>query len=639
MNNILIGIDTGGTFTDFVLVTEEGVRAHKTLSTPDAPEQAIVSGLRELGIAPHLPLSMMHGTTIATNAVLQGRGAKTAYITNYGFADTLTIGRQTRSELYNLKPAAKTIPVMRELCFETGGRITPQGEVLEELDAAQIVAIRRRLKQMGAQSVAVNLLFSFIDSHFEEEIERALQDDFFVSRSSALHPAPGEYERGIVTWLNARLIPLIDAYLKKLGSALPAANIRVMQSNGHTIASQQAAKRSVNLLLSGPAGGVIGAKHVADMLGEQKMLAFDMGGTSTDVAIIDGDIALTGCRQIGCWPVTIPMADIRTIGAGGGSIAFADEAGLLRLGPESAGSMPGPACYGRGGEKPTVTDANLILGHIPTVLQNLTLDMAKAEAAFRPLCAALGIDRDEAADGVIKLANEQMVQALRKTLAAKACSGDAFLLCGFGAAAGLHICALADGLNIKRAIIPAYAGVLSALGMLTARKGLYRTHTVCAPIDGIEASAIAAIRQRLERQVASAMRAQQIAQFELRYSCDLRYLGQLFCLTLPWQGPERTQAAFHRMHEQRYGHRLDAAAELVSLRLEAHSEPEITFQEALGKYQTSARANERFEANTVISDANCTTWVAQNWRAQRDSMGNLRLRRNESARARATPSG
>ncbi|MGD9000294.1 MAG: hydantoinase/oxoprolinase family protein, partial [Granulosicoccaceae bacterium] len=353
---MFLGIDTGGTFTDFVLYDGEKLRVHKVLSTPQAPEQAILQGIAELGITPDASLQIVHGSTVATNAVLEGKGVRTAYIGNHGLGDVLLIGRQARRELYNLQPAPLRLPVERELCLETGGRLAADGSVVEPLSDDDLAGLRAQLQRLKPDAVAINLLFSFLDDRFERAIEDIVPDGMFVSRSSSILPEYREYERGMTTWLNAYVGPLVQGYLERLQHGIGEARLAIMHSAGGTMRADEAGRRAVQLLLSGPAGGLAGARHVGAAAGRERLLTFDMGGTSTDVALIDGEIQLTGDAHINELPVSVPMVDMHTIGAGGGSIASVDAGGLLQVGPASAGADPGPACYGRGGTQATVTD-------------------------------------------------------------------------------------------------------------------------------------------------------------------------------------------------------------------------------------------------------------------------------------------
>ncbi|MGD9255923.1 MAG: hydantoinase/oxoprolinase family protein, partial [Chromatiales bacterium] len=358
-----LGVDTGGTFTDFVFYDGVQLRIHKVLSTPDAPERAILQGIRDLDI-PDEELRLIHGSTVATNAVLEGKGVRTLFITNRGFGDLLTIGRQSRAELYNLQPEILSPPVPADLCVETGGRLDASGQVINPLTREDLEELRQAVRQKQPRAIAVNLLFSWKDGSLERRIREALPDDLFVSLSSEVLPEIREYERGIATWLNAWVGPLVEGYVKRLRSCLPRASLSIIQSSGDTMDAAQASNQAVRMLLSGPAGGLVGASWLGELAGDERLLTFDMGGTSTDVSLIDGAPQLTNEGHIGRWPVAVSMVDMHTIGAGGGSIARLDAGGMLQVGPESAGADPGPACYGQGGTEVTVSDANLVLGRL-----------------------------------------------------------------------------------------------------------------------------------------------------------------------------------------------------------------------------------------------------------------------------------
>ena len=481
---MLLGVDTGGTFTDFVCLDGAEVRVHKVLSTPAAPERAILQGIRELGLQGQ-SYYLVHGSTVATNAVLEGKGVRTAYVTNRGLGDLLSIGRQARRELYNLQPRAGLPPVPAELCFEVGGRLGADGQLVEPLDEEELRQLADLLQSLGVEAVAINLLFSYLDERFECRIEQALPGDLFVSRSSYVLPQQGEYERGIGTWMNAWVGPRVQGYLQRLKQAIEPSPLHVMQSSALTIDAEQAARRAVNLLLSGPAGGLMGALATGEKLGLTRLLTLDMGGTSTDVALIDGQVQLTSEGSIGRYPVAVPMVDMHTIGAGGGSLARVDEGGMLVVGPESAGADPGPACYGRGGRESTVTDANLVLGRLrPAAFLggDMRLDWQAALAVLSQLGEAMGLTAEQAALGVIALANEHMAQALRVISVERGIDPRDYTLLAFGGAGGLHVCALADALAMRRVLVPMHAGVLSALGMLAAPRGRQLSHTLCLPL-------------------------------------------------------------------------------------------------------------------------------------------------------------
>ena len=330
----LLGVDTGGTFTDFVLFDGDALRTHKVLSTPASPERAILQGIDDLGVKLE-GLHIIHGSTVATNAVLEGKLARTVYITNEGLRDILTIGRQARQELYNLQPAVLPPPVAEDYCLEVDCRVDAKGNVLKPLGEQSKQALLAAIRQLQPESVAINLLFSFIDDRHEKEIEAMLPGHLFVTRSSALLPVYREYERGISTWLNAATGPLMQRYLDQLARQVSPASLAVMQSSGDTIDAKQAAQMPATLLLSGPAGGLIGARALAALAAKTRLMTFDMGGTSTDVALIDGGIQLTDENRISRFPVAIPMVDMHTIGAGGGSLAWLDDGQVLQVCPQS----------------------------------------------------------------------------------------------------------------------------------------------------------------------------------------------------------------------------------------------------------------------------------------------------------------
>ena len=642
----LVGVDTGGTFTDLILYRGQSLYVRKVLSTPRAPAEAIIKGLTALKVDLQSALDLMHGSTVATNAVLERKGARTAYITNRGFADVLTLGRQAREDLYDLTPTPKPPPVPHELCLETGGRITCGGEVLDTLSEQDLAVLKQQLRELAPEAIAINFLFSFIDETFEKAVADALrQEDYFISRSSAVLPEQREYERGIATWLNSYVGPVMTCYLKQLSLQLPSANIRVMQSHGRTIQACQAGNHSVNLLLSGPAAGVTAARQIAALSGHKKALSFDMGGTSTDVAMIDGDITLTNQGQIENYPVSVPMIDIHTVGAGGGSIVYIDEGGLLRVGPQSAAATPGPASYGLGGEQPTITDANLLLNRLPEALGNhLRLNRAAAIKAFTPLARQLAMEVDELASGAIDIVNEQMTRALYLMSAQKGYDPSDFLLVGFGAAGGLHICTLAENMQIRQAIVPAYAGVLSAIGMLTAEQGLQKTQTVCKPLTQNNLDSIKRAFQNLLKQARQEMAEQEIAITDTQLSADLRYQGQWYCLSCQWQSLETLIELFHQTHEKLHGYRLPLAIELVSVKIQVSASVPLPMEAVLkhprrdsppaATSTTSAMpifwrpelGEQIVQGPAIIAETTATTYVKDNWRAQMDSFGNLHLK-------------
>ena len=654
----VLGVDTGGTFTDFVLYRDGEVTTHKVLSTPHAPEQAILQGMTDLGLQ-HTPLDhfyIVHGSTVATNAVLEGKGVRCAFITNRGLRDMLTIGRQTRRELYNLQPAPAAVPVARELCLETGGRLGADGSVVEPLLEADLDALIKTLERLAPQAVAINLLFSYLDPRFEQRIETALADRYFVSRSSGILPEFREYERGITTWLNAYVGPLVAHYLMRLQQELPHAAVSVMQSSGGTIAAEQAGRQAVHMLLSGPAGGLAAAQYLGQQVQRTRLLTFDMGGTSTDVAMIDGALQLTSEGRIAGYPVAVPMVDMHTIGAGGGSIAYVDRGGMLQVGPESAGAVPGPACYAQGGDRPTVTDANLILGRLrgdAFLGGEMRLNEAMARHAMQRVAEPLGLSVEEAAEGVIRIANEHMAHALRVMSVQRGIDPRGLTLVSFGGAGGLHVCALAESLGMQQALVPIHAGVLSALGMLVAPRSrqLSRSHIIRLAM--LSRAAIAEVYAQLESQGREELLAEGVAEadIELQPSLDLRYEGQSYYLNVPWHDNlDASEKAFHHYHAERYGHDLDLPVELVNVRLGLRApataislaplpqgEPgsphdTVTLYgvgEPSGVYARGELvAEQQLCAPALITETVSTTYLAPGWCCDVDGVGNLLLKRD-----------
>ncbi len=649
-----LGIDTGGTFTDFVLVTEHGLSTYKCLSTPRSPERAILQGISEIHIDTDA-LRIVHGSTVATNAVLEGKGARTVFICNHGLRDMLTIGRQARRELYNLQPQPLPPPVPRELCLETGGRMAADGSIIEPLSESDLDNLVRQVQALAPEAVAINLLFSFLDPAAEQAIATRLPKDLFVSCSSTVLPEYREYERGMTTWLNAAVGPLVQRYLARLSAALPSARLAVMQSTGGTVSARHAGERAVNMLLSGPAGGLAGARYMTRLSGRERLLTFDMGGTSTDVALIDGDIRLTSEGSLGGYPVAVPMVDMHTIGAGGGSIAKVDDGGLLRVGPVSAGADPGPACYGRGGTLPTVTDANVVLGRLTPdgfLGGAMAMDSEAGHRAMAAVARPLAMNAAEAALGIVRVANEHMAQALRVISIQRGIDPRGFTLVSFGGAGGLHVCALAQALGMTQAMVPVHAGVLSALGMLVAPRARQLSQTVAGVLNELGADRLNKAFDRLEQRGRRALLADGVATDDVRIhrSLDLRYRGQSYALTIPWQGVTATEQRFHETHESRYGHRLPLAVECVNVRVAAQGpSPEIrlppmttgsidralTGRSRLHGEPSSVPVYDRahlpvdcsFCGPALITQSLSTTYLERGWRATVDKVGNLILNR------------
>lgn len=653
-----LGVDTGGTFTDFVLIEPAGLRIHKVLSTPQAPEQAILQGVAEMGLLPAVKaghLVIVHGSTVATNAALEGKGVRTAYVTNTGFADTLTLARQNRAQLYALEPYEPNAPVPADLCLEVDCRRDAAGQLVKPLSDSDIEALTEQLERLQPDAVAINLLFSFLDDSEERRLEHALANRYFVSRSSDVLPEYKEYERGMATWLNAYLGPKVESYIRNLERELTPAPLAVMQSSGGTIDASEASRKAVNLLLSGPAGGLAAARYIGQQVGQSRLLTFDMGGTSTDVALIDGDIKLTSEGRLGPYPVAVPMVDMHTIGAGGGSIARVDSGGLLHVGPESSGAYPGPACYGQGGAIATVTDANAVLGRLRPehfLGGKMPLDVEAAERALAQLGQSLGCDSVSAAQGVIALANEHMARALRVISVQRGYTPSEFTLCCFGGAGGLHLCALAESLGMDRALIPANGGVLSAYGMLVAPPQRQLSRTLQAPLEIIEQQVIVGVLDELASKGLAQLRHEGADHLQTSRSVDLRYQGQSFYLNLPYADDASAASltqAFHDAHERAYGHAMALPVELVNVRVSVTAAaptlpqaihtaattgtPEAQHVELTGFGSTCVwQRQDLYEGFTVegpaiICEATATTLVAPGWQAFHDGYGHLHLQK------------
>ncbi len=563
-----VGVDVGGTFTDFVVVTEGKVQVHK-VPTTDPQHEAVVEGME--AVEPESTAPVVHGTTTATNALLERRGARTALVTTEGFADVLAIGRQNRPDLYDLRPSRPPPLVPKERRLEVPERMSADGDVIMPLDEAAVRALAERLAEREVESIALVFLFSYRASGHEERAAEILSEvlpDVPITRSSALLPAYREYERTATTVVNAYVRPTVEQYLDRLEDALDGRSVRIMQSNGGTIGLGPAGRQASRLALSGPAGGVVGALGVARRaFGTEspRILTLDMGGTSADVALCNGDVPRTSEHTIAGLPLRLPTTDIHTVGAGGGSIAHVDAGGSLRVGPESAGAEPGPVCYGRGGTAPTVTDAHLVLGrlHAEHILGGTgSLDVAP-EAAFDAL-AQLGqaLDRspEEAALGVLRVANATMERALRRVSVERGHDPREYTLVPFGGAGPLHAAALADALGMERILVPPTPGVLSALGLLMAdvvydtMRALLRSASALvedpAPLQAAAENAAEEVREALNEHGTVSLAAE----------LDLRYAGQSYELQVPLQMPisgSRVADAvqhFHERHEERYGH-------------------------------------------------------------------------------------
>ncbi len=697
-----IGVDTGGTFTDFVALTGERLLSFKIPSTPQAPAEAILAGLRrivaELAASEKAPglvpkLEIVHGTTVATNALLERKGARTALITTAGFEDVIEIGRQARPDLYNFAGSRPAPLIPRTLRFGLRERLAADGTVIESPDPQQVSLLAQKLKRARVESVAISLLFSFANPAHERALVAALTDlGIPISASHQILPEYREYERTSTVVINAYLSPRVGRYLRELTEGLKklsarnsatrhpsfslrASAIRVMQSSGGSISAEVAAREPVRTILSGPAGGVVAATKIAALIQEPDMITFDMGGTSTDVALCQGEAKTTNEAQMIGLPVAVPVLDIHTVGAGGGSMAYVDAGGALRVGPESAGADPGPACYGKG-TRATVTDANLVLGRFGgagLLGGAMKLDEARALAALDDLAAQMSqassrkVSRHEAALGVIRIVNANMERALRLVSVERGHDPRRFTLISFGGAGGLHAVALAHELRIPKVIIPRTPGAFSALGVLLADVVRDYSRTVMMAVTKadpkVERTVAAKVKAQfieLEREALRELRAEGFAGSRLRLARSLmmRYAGQSFELDVPCDESlnNKVIADFHRTHQERYGHSdPQRAIEIVSLRLRgigvtgkpslqkqrtlraSRPWPQTTAPVVLDKGLTVIAVYDRqmlkpgaqISGPALITEYGSTTLVPSGWRVIVDGWRNLILRTTE----------
>ncbi len=576
----ILGVDVGGTFTDAVLLEDGQVRTAK-VPTARRQEESVLAAVEAVG-ADEVE-RFAHGTTVATNALLQRRGARTAFVATAGFEHLLHLRRQTRAHLYRLCAEHPEPLVPLERCHGVRGRMGPEGE-LEELDLST-------LPDLGdAEAVAVCLLHAYRDAAHERAVAQELRrrrPDLHVVASHEIAPEFREYERASTTAADAFLGPVVSRYLGALAEVARGAGLPeplVMRSSGGTASVEEAAAHPAILLVSGPAGGVVGAARVAHLAGFEDAIAFDMGGTSTDVCLLPGGAAeRVGERTVGGLPIRLPTVDLHTVGAGGGSLVRRDAGGAIRVGPESAGADPGPACYGLGGG-PTVTDANLLLGRLPAELPGgLVLDRDAAERALGDLTPA----------AVIEVVNAEMLRALRVVSVERGHDPRDFALVAFGGAGPLHACALAEELEIGAVLVPETAGVLSALGLVASDERRDAVRAYLCPLE--EAGELTADGE-----------------------AELRYRGQSFELRVPLQ-PD-LGAAFHRAHEDRYGYaEPERPIELVAVRTaEVHPGPNLELQ---------ATTCYKVRGPELVELPGATAWVPEGWAGETDEHGTLVLRR------------
>jgi N-methylhydantoinase A len=661
MRDVRLGIDVGGTFTDLVALVEGEVVTAKVPSTPRDQAEGVLRVLAAGGVEPARVGVFAHGTTVATNALLERRGARTALVTTAGFRDVLEIGRQQRPALYDLAADRPPPLVPRELRFTVAERSGPDG-VLRPLDGDSLAAAVAAVRDAGVEAVAVCLLFSFLHPEHERLLGAALRDalggSVAVSLSSEVLPEFREYERCSTTVADAYLTPRLAVYLARLAREAEAGGLPtplLMQSSGGVIEAGRAAGHAASCVLSGPAGGVVGAAWVAGLSGEEDLLTFDMGGTSTDVApVVGGRVQTTTEAVIAGVPLKLPMVDVHSVSAGGGSVAWVDEGGALRVGPASAGADPGPAAYGQGGEEATVTDANLWLGYLPDGAElggEVVLRRELAERALARVGERVGVDVGEVALGVVRVANAEMVRALRVISVERGLDPREFTLVAFGGAGPLHACALAEEMGIGRVLVPRASGVLSALGLAISDLRRDYVRPLLGRLDQLEEAVPGAAWRELE----DLARKELVASGEqpaLTRRADLRYRGQSFELTVDVAEDEDLGERFHQAHRQRYGYRMDdEPVEVVNLRLVAAvpaGKPKLRAEPArAGRAAARRRVNldgtwrevavlareelgggDRLDGPAVVEFAEATLLLRPGWRATVDEAGTLVLQRD-----------
>ena len=653
---VRVGVDVGGTFTDLVAVDDSGtLRVIKVPSTPPDFQLGVLDAIAATLASGGGRARVVHGSTVATNALLQRAGEPVAFITTEGFGDMLLIGRQNRPRLYALRVERVAPVVARENCFTVRERIGASGEVVEALCEEEIDRVVEAVKARGLRQAAVCLLFSFVNPEHERRLGCRLEEaGIAASLSCDVLPEYREYERASTTAINAALRPTVQAYLQALQSDLPQAveSLEIMHSGGGTFSAAEAATRAAHLVLSGPAGGVIGAAHVAAHAGFSEVITYDMGGTSTDVAtVLGGRPQWTTGTQVDGLPIGLPVFDIHTVGAGGGSVAFLDSGGALRVGPRSAGARPGPACYGRGGTEPTVTDANVVLGRVlPDAFLggSMRLDAGLARGAVAPLAAAMGKTLAEAALGIVAVAEGNMAHAMRAVTARRGHDPRDFTLVTFGGAGGLHACALAEALDVRRVLVPPYCGVLSALGMVVAPPVADVSQTVVHLGDQLDDARVAAECGKLNLLASERLADERTAAVEVY--ADVRFRGQSHELTVRVDRPQiaAIESAFRAAYEREYGRcPVGRAVELVTLRLRrvGHVPPlalprvgrregqwrTVSVTDVTGRaVEASAMGREHLVGTSVrgpllVIDAEATTYVPVSWVAHGRADGGVLL--------------
>ena len=663
----VLGIDVGGTFTDFVLVANGGLQVLK-VPTTQVQSQGIIQGLERL--APSPAASIVHGTTVATNALLQRKGARTALLTTRGFADILAIGRQNRPELYQLSQQRNQEIVPRSHRHEVTERLCADGKIVTPLSLSEMRNLALELREANVESVAIVFLFSFLNPGHERNAAAILQDQLpgvHLSLSTDILPEYREYERTATTVINAYVRPSVQTYLRGLTKAVHPRTLRVMQSNGGTIRAEEAARQAARLVLSGPAGGVAGAFGVArHVLPVPQIITLDMGGTSTDVALCPGCIPHTTESTIADLPLRLPSTQIHTVGAGGGSIVRVDAGGLLHVGPESAGAYPGPVSYGRGGTQPTVTDANAVLGRLlPDRFlgdRHEPLRIKLARESLHKLGKSIGLTAERTALGVLRVANATMERALRRVSLERGYDPRTYTLVPFGGAGPLHACELADALGIRQILVPRHPGVLSALGLLMADVTADNSQALLTSLDSLasDTSRATNLVQVLKERIQSALGSSSAS---LDAFLDLRYQGQSYELETPIELPitavtiGESKRSFHERHERRYGYAAtEQAVEATALRLRGTlpgAGPNLQPQPATDSpcqpqshhpvwmdksgpvpvtcyERNDLHPGHRFEGPAIVTQYDTTLLVTRGWTVTIDAYQNARLQHDRN---------
>jgi N-methylhydantoinase A len=677
---VRVGADIGGTFTDLEIfdARKRQIRSHKVPTTPEDPSIGLMTGLKEAGKRFGFELSdigyLLHGTTIATNAVLQRKFPNGALVTTAGFEDVLEIGRHSRREIYSVKPRPAPPLISRNHRIGIAERVRSNGIIETPLAEAALDQLVAKLATLNVSTAAISLLNAYVNPDHEQKIAARLARDLpeiAITLSSVVSPEIREYERTNTTALNALLIPVVKAYLDRLQLRMQenglTARLLIVQSNGAVCSPETAAREPVRLLLSGPSGGALGSLTIAKTLGEPSLVSVDMGGTSFDVSVVrDNRIDIVTQGEIDRVPVRVPMIEIRTIGAGGGSIARVDKNGRITVGPESAGARPGPVCYSRGGTEPTVTDANLALGRLdPDYFLGgaMPLDLdATRDAVNNKVAAPLGLDLERAAGGIIAITNTGLAAAIRLSLFEKGLDPRDFALLSFGGAGSIHACAVADELNISRVIFPTNASTFSAWGILHSNIGHDFARSRVLPFDAQALPVIAEMVAAMREQAASQLAEDGIAEVNRTntISADLRYKGQAFELNVPWPGDvidsatlEQVTRTFHELHLQRFSYSNPGdPMEIVTIRLKAigllsEIEAEAVPPSAIAEDHDKRRVNiggewrelavrrrdgllagESILGPAMIEEDYTTILIGEGWSAIRGSHGHLLAKRS-----------